>query len=106
MAKVNSIYGNVSKPLGDDFHHDIITIYMIIDHPPLMITKVNSIYGDMSREGLLATGALLLGAGGDNLNIKMDNQNFMSVCMYLTLSLTPKSLSCNLSTLFRISEMS
>ena len=83
MAKVNSIYGNVSKPLGDDFHHDIITIYMIIDHPPLMITKVNSIYGDMSREGLLATGALLLGAGGDNLNIKMDNQNFMSVCMYL-----------------------
>ena len=32
----------------------------------VIISKVNSIYGDVSREGLLATGALLLGAGGDH----------------------------------------
>ena len=40
-----------------------------------ILTKVNSIYGDVSREGLLATGALLLGAGGENCqkHFKMSN---------------------------------
>ena len=40
-----------------------------------ILTKVNSIYGDVSREGLLATGALLLGAGGENFqkHFKMSN---------------------------------
>ena len=47
-------------------------------YDPIMIfilTKVNSIYGDVSREGLLATGALLLGAGGENFqkHFKMSN---------------------------------
>ena len=39
---------------------------MIVQIEQFNITlQVNSIYGDVSREGLLATGALLLGAGGD-----------------------------------------
>ena len=31
----------------------------------LSMAKVNSLYGDVSRDGLWATGVLLLGAGGD-----------------------------------------
>ena len=49
-----------------------------------MTRKVNSIYGDVSREGLLATGALLLGAGGDIMDMSygdimnMSNGDIMS----------------------------
>ena len=38
----------------------LIIIFMLC-----IMTKVNSLYGDVSRDGLWATGVLLLGAGGD-----------------------------------------
>ena len=57
---------------------------MIVQIEQFNITpQVNSIYGDVSREGLLATGALLLGAGGDGCreykDTKMSNYHLVFV---------------------------
>ena len=41
----------------------VITVIVIITM--MSMAKVNSLYGDVSRDGLWATGVLLLGAGGD-----------------------------------------
>ena len=43
----------------------VLLLFIVITTIMLIITKVNSLYGDVSRDGLWATGVLLLGAGGD-----------------------------------------
>ena len=43
----------------------IASITVIVIITMMSMAKVNSLYGDVSRDGLWATGILLLGAGGD-----------------------------------------
>ena len=43
----------------------VLPPFIVITTIMMSMAKVNSLYGDVSRDGLWATGVLLLGAGGD-----------------------------------------